>query len=666
MSVSIAYRPELDGLRAIAVLAVMAHHAELDAVPGGFTGVDIFFVLSGYLISAIILGNIERGTFGYRAFYLRRALRILPAMLFVTLITLVASLLVIDPANIKTTAQSAIASVAMLANVYFWLRSGGYFGLAAPYIPLIHLWSLAVEEQFYLIVTPALVLMSRRSLRDKGIVLGLAALCSFLLCCYLSIAKPGANYFLLPTRGWEFLAGMLVLLGERAAAGRLCSKAGPWLAAAGLAMLAAPIFLLSSAIPFPGVAAVPTIVGTCLFIAFAEQDRGVGRILSCWPLVAIGLISYSTYLWHQPLLAMFRLLSPDELTVASAAAVLVLSVLLGAATWRFIEMPFRGGGRFQMPKLAAIVAALLVIIATGSLLAFGKQPVSLTVRQQYLVQFADPYIAFNQRCRTDENPDRPLGRGCRIGAPVRPSVAIVGDSYATGASAAFAGPLKTAGLNALILTASGCLPLWIERGTSDPAAATCDRYSAAALDHVIARPDLQTVILVARWSLYAGSDGADGIYAADPGRRVRTALLQRALNDTVNRLLSAGRHVIIVYPSPAARRDIPRYLLKRERLGWQIPQQLTIPRSAFDAANQKLFALLDRLGEHPRLTRLYPARGLCPADLAGRCLVVKSGRPLYFDDNHLSAEGAQLALPPDLIGSVLGRTSADWAPDRPR
>lgn len=648
----------------MAVLAVMAHHAEFGVAPGGFTGVDIFFVLSGYLISAIILGDVERGTFSYRAFYLRRALRILPAMLFVTLVTLAASLLVIDPASIKSTAQSAIASVALLANVYFWLRSGGYFGSAASYLPLIHLWSLAVEEQFYLLVTPALVLLGARRPKERSIVLGLAACCSFLLCCYLSVAKPGGNYFLLPSRGWEFLAGMLVLLGERAAIGRWQIPAAAWIAAAGLALLVVPIFVLSSATPFPGVAAVPTVAGTCLFILCARPDQGAGRLLASRPLVAIGLISYSTYLWHQPLLAMFRLLSTDTLALGWAVVMLGLSLLLGAITWRFIELPFRRSAGPQKRKLAAIAAVFLGIVAAAGPLSLGWQAAPLTERQRYLVQFADPYIAFNQRCRSDENPGRPFGQGCRIGASVPSSVAIVGDSYATGASAAFMEPLKKSGRNALILTASGCLPLYIDRATVDLAAAACDRLSSTALDHVIASPELRTVVLVARWSLYVGGGSADGIYAADPARRVRTGFLQRALNDTVTRLLAAGRNVILIYPSPAAQRDIPRYLLKRERLGWETPQRVTVSRRTFVATHREIFATLDSLGERPGLTRLYPDQGLCPLNLAGRCLVARSGRPLYFDDNHLSAEGATLALPPELIGSVLARTSVAREPDR--
>lgn len=381
----LGYRPELDGLRAIAVLAVMAHHAEIGAAPGGFTGVDIFFVLSGYLISAIILGDVECGAFSYRAFLVRRALRIMPAMLFVTLVTLAASLLVIDPTSLKSTAQSAIASAAMLANVYFWLRSGGYFGLAAPYLPLIHLWSLAVEEQFYLFVTPALVLLGTRSSRERSIVLGLVALGSFLLSCYLSVAKPGANYFLLPSRGWEFLAGMLVLLGQRAARGHWQIPGASLLAAAGLALLVVPVFILSSATPFPGPATLPTIIGTCLFIGCARQDVGVGRLLASRPLVAIGLISYSTYLWHQPLLAMFRLLSPETLSLGWAVVMLGLSLLLGAITWRFIEMPFRRSENLVRLKLGTIVAVSLAIVAAAGPLALGLQPVSLTERQRYLV-----------------------------------------------------------------------------------------------------------------------------------------------------------------------------------------------------------------------------------------------------------------------------------------
>lgn len=653
----VRYRPEIDGLRAIAVVAVMAHHADLGGARGGFTGVDIFFVISGYLISAIILHDLGAGRFSYREFYIRRALRILPAMLLVTAASVVGSIFVIDPATVKATGQSAIASVAMLANVYFWLKSGGYFGLAAPNLPLIHLWSLAVEEQFYLIVTPVLVLLSARGTGRMAIALGAAALLSFALSCHLAAGNPDANYFLLPSRGWELLAGILVRLAEVPLRRRITGHIASAGAIMGAGLLIAPIFLLTAGVPFPGFAALPTIAGTCLVIGLAQPDRGIGRLLASPPLVGIGLVSYSSYLWHQPLLALFRLISPDPLTPVAALLALGLSLVLGAITWRTIEAPFRRRGQPRGPRLAGLAVASAAICIAAALLTWGKSPIAMTGRQHALAHFAEPYIAFNQRCRSDENPERPLEQSCRIGAAVPPTVAIVGDSFATGATAAFAAPLKAAGRSAMILTAAGCAPLWVDRRGPSQAPQPCDAISSAALDHVLARTELRTVVLVARWPGYLDASGADDgegrFVQAGGASSMDRGALRRAVRQTVMRLLAAGRKVILIYPSPVADRDVPRYLLKRERLGWQTLPLIGMPRARFEAESREVTALLDTLGAHPRLKRLYPARGLCDAGLPGRCLIARGGRPLYFDDNHLSAEGARVALPPQLIAPLL-------------
>lgn len=652
----VTYRPEIDGLRAIAVLGVMAFHADLPGAHGGFTGVDIFFVISGYLISAIILHDLRGGRFSFRDFYIRRALRILPAMLLVLLSTLLGATLLVDPAAIKSVGQSAVASIAMLANGYFWLKSGGYFGLATPCLPLIHYWSLAVEEQFYLIVTPVLVWLWARGTRWTLIVVAVAAASSFLLSCYLGVAKPGANYFLLPSRGWELSAGILVRLGEARLRERVNGPGADALATIGLLLLIAPIALLPVGVPFPGVAALPTIAGTCLFLAFGQRARALGQLLASRPFVAIGLISYSSYLWHQPLLAGLRLVWPNALTTTSALAALVSSLALGAVTWRLVEQPFRRRGEPYRLRLAAIAAATAVVALVGGLFAW-KPPVTLTPRQNALVHFADQSIATTLRCSKDQHPQRPLDQSCRIGADVRPTMAIVGDSYAPASMPAFAGPLADAGRNALVLSSSGCAPVWHAPLPAEPWLRPCAIVSAQALDYVIAHPELRTVALVARWQRHLHTAAFDnqegGVTIEDPSRVPDPAAFGRALQRTVARLLATGRTVILVYPSPPAGWDMPRYLLKRERLGWTTPALIGNARLPVDAYAQDASAMLDSLGADPRLKRLYPVRGLCGTLIPDRCMIARDGRPLYFDDNHLAPEGAKLALPPAVVAPLL-------------
>lgn len=361
------YRREIDGLRALAVLPVILFHAGFETFSGGFVGVDVFFVISGYLITTIILAELEQGKFSIVNFYERRARRILPALFLVMLFCIPFAWVLLTPADLNSFAKSLVAVPLFVSNVFFW-RDGGYFETAAELKPLLHTWSLAVEEQYYVLFPLFLMLFWRLGKRWIFVSLGLVFVASIAIAQWGAYAQPTAAFFLLPTRGWELLIGAFAAFylaqANRKDYGQTISEVAGWL---GLALILYAIFAYNKATPFPGFYALIPALGTMLVILFATQHTTVGKFVGNKAFVCVGLISYSAYLWHQPVLAFARHWSkePDKfLILLLVAFVLTISYF----SWKFIERPFRAKDRFdrKFVFIASFVAAL-VIILTGYL-----------------------------------------------------------------------------------------------------------------------------------------------------------------------------------------------------------------------------------------------------------------------------------------------------------
>ena len=339
------YRPEIDGLRAIAVAAVILFHAGFALFSGGFVGVDVFFVISGFLITSIIVEELKTGRFSVLRFYERRARRILPALFTVMAACVPFAYRLLSPDDLKDFAQSLAAICLFASNVLFWGESG-YFDTQAELKPLLHTWSLAVEEQFY-VVFPLLLLAAWRL--GRGVLLSLIGAIA-VASLFLSVDEvrnfPSAAFYLLPSRAWQLLVGALASFAAdrwstvdgKGASGPIAGEVVGW---GGMAMIILALFLFDERTPFPGLnAALPTI-GTALVLLCASDRTSVGRMLGWRPLVGLGLISYSAYLWHQPLFAFTKhaLLAdlPADLAIVLCAATIVLACL----SWRFVEQPFR-------------------------------------------------------------------------------------------------------------------------------------------------------------------------------------------------------------------------------------------------------------------------------------------------------------------------------------
>ncbi|MGX9728032.1 MAG: acyltransferase family protein [Candidatus Electronema sp. VV] len=364
------YRAEIDGLRAIAVISVVLFHAGFEHFSGGFVGVDIFFVISGYLITTIILSEKEQGIFSLANFYERRARRILPALFFVILISLPFAWLWLIPSDMKDFSQSLVAVSSFSSNILFW-RETGYWGATNELKPLLHTWSLAVEEQYYILFPLFLMLMWRfhkRWILSSFIVI---AASSLFISEWGAYNKPSANFFLLPTRGWEIAIGACIafyflyrkktihaILSHRFVDEALC--------VVGLLMIGYAVFVFDESTPFPSFYALMPTVGTGLIILFSSAETLVGRLLSTKLLVGIGLISYSAYLWHQPLIAFSHHATSTEPSQLILATMATISFPLAYLSWRFIEKPFRNKGTFGRKEIFTYsVIGSVIFIVTG-------------------------------------------------------------------------------------------------------------------------------------------------------------------------------------------------------------------------------------------------------------------------------------------------------------
>ena len=336
------YRREIDGLRALAVLPVLFFHAGFTPFEGGFIGVDVFFVISGYLITSIIRNELTTGKFTLTGFYERRARRILPALFLVAFSSWVFAWWWMMPSQLQDFSQSLVAVSAFSANIFFLLKSG-YFEPSSELSPMLHTWSLAVEEQYYLFFPLLMLALWRIGTRTTLVTIGSIALASLVTAEVMSSSAPSANFFLATGRAWELMIGALLAFVQRP------PPTPSWIrgsgAALGLGGIACSVFLFDASTPFPSLWTLLPTLGTAAIIYFASPSNSIGRLLGTQALVGVGLISYSTYLWHQPLFAFARIRSLSEPPPQVFLALCIVALGLGYLSWRYVEAPFRNRKR---------------------------------------------------------------------------------------------------------------------------------------------------------------------------------------------------------------------------------------------------------------------------------------------------------------------------------
>lgn len=531
------YRADVDGLRAIAVLSVLFYHGGIAAISGGYVGVDVFFVISGFVITTKLVEEIDQGAFSIASFYVRRIRRILPALVTVILGCAVAATIFFLPDALSDFSRSVVATATFVSNMYFW-KNSGYFSIAAFDRPLLHTWSLAIEEQFYIVIPIALFLAVKYARHWAFALFAAVAALSLALSIFMVDRAPTADFFVLPTRAWELLLGVLVALAPWAPPShRLMREA---IVVSAFALIVFAVVTYTPTTPFPGMAALAPTVGTAALIYLGKKGppTSVASALSVKPLVGIGLISYSLYLFHWPIIVFARYALLRELQGWEIAAALGLSFLLSILSYHYIETPFRRPKRPVTRNhlffgTAAVLAGLVVLgtggISTGGLsflhpayakTAIGGQGMDLWRDRRCFLELDQPASAW-------------AGDLCVRTAGARHNAVLWGDSFAAQYVDGLLANRKNLTRNIVQYTSAGCPPVLSYRSYAQPA---CHDFNARIFD-IVARYHADTVVISARWD-----DLADRGLAG--------------LSDTIARLRAKGLKVYVIGQSPEFLLDV--------------------------------------------------------------------------------------------------------------
>lgn len=656
-----AYRREIDGLRALAVLPVMLFHAGFGFASGGYVGVDVFFVISGYLITGIILAEMERGRFSIQEFYERRARRILPALFLVMAVCLPPAWLLLIPIDAKDFYQSLASVAAFASNILFWSETD-YFATENELKPLLHTWSLAVEEQYYVLFPLVLMLAWRMKRRGVAAMIAIIALVSLAFAQWAATHAPVTAFFLLPARAWELMIGALGAFYHAYRAPEARVLAGNHalqeaLSLAGLALILYSVLGYDADVPFSSAYALVPTVGALLIILFASLQTRVGRTLGSRPAVGIGLVSYSAYLWHQPLFAFARHASPTEPSGAHFMLLIGASLALAYVSWRFVELPFRDRGNFTRRQIFALSAAGGMMFAAIGAAGHVTQGFASASEQIAMSDIAK--INPRQADCFDYDIDKglPIAK-CGPDGRFSRWVVLAGDSHADAFAPELREALAQKGIGLSEFTRSGCAPV---SGFSRSGAETpCSRHNAMLKAYL--RGSLEdTVILASRWALnlegtrfnngeggveYGGSGAIVPIGEPAPPEEERKRRLIEAYIADVKALLALGKRVVLIYPIPEMGWNVPRHVMKSVRAtgrGFRdLPAAGSISSDAFRRRNAAVIAAFDALGDVPGLSRVRMDAISCDTAVPGRCVAHLDGRLLYHDDDHLSRYGSGL------------------------
>jgi peptidoglycan/LPS O-acetylase OafA/YrhL len=636
------YRPDIDGLRALAVIAVILYHAGVPGFTGGYVGVDVFFVISGYLITQQLIQPASGGVAQRLAtFYLRRARRILPA-LFVMLATVsVAAWLWLLPPDIVLLGKYIALNALMLGNLAGY-TDFGYFVQAASLRPLLHLWSIGVEEQFYLLYPLGMLLLIQLWPSRLRSILSVLAAGSLVLCVYASYHMPVANFYLMPMRGWELGAGALLALGLwRAPRSRIVNECA---AAIAVATLIACVVFYDPAMRYPGLFTLPVCAATAFLIASgAHGDARISQLLTIGPLVRVGLASYSLYLWHAPVLVFFNYTLLHEPRAGEMALAGALIATLAATSWVLIEQPVRT--RRILRSNRSFVCTMLVfatlLLGTGLVLwrseGFEKRFPPDVEQYTSKENGFDPEAL---RCLNRSDTFLEDGRICRFGTndARRPKVLVWGDSHALALFPAFNEHATREDFALYLTIRSACRPLLGPTEDSGALSATkpCVSFNSTA-KKTIDRIDPDIVVLNAFWMNYK----TRGLLASDPVAHGRGEAFETALEHTVQQIARPGRRICVVHDSPLLDGRVP-HVLAMARIHRIAPDSLRLPRSVADAQQADIDTAIDHLAARGLITAVDLRSQLCNSQF---CPLEKNGWPLYFDNNHFAREGARVASP---------------------
>ncbi|MEM6278871.1 MAG: acyltransferase family protein [Verrucomicrobiota bacterium] len=634
---SLNYRPEIDGLRCLAVLAVLAFHADL-GFPGGFAGVDVFFVISGFLIGSIIAREIEENRFSIFRFWERRIRRLFPALAVVLLATVLVCVLVFIPIHLKGVGGALMAQPVFAANFFFWSETG-YFDTANENQPLLHTWSLAVEEQFYLLLPLVLLLVMKKGRLFALKIVLLFLFVSFLWSVYSSPRYPSSSYYLLPSRIWELDLGVVLALIKPVKLGRRATR---WISWLGLAFILGSFFVLEKSMAFPGwIAAIPCL-GTAM-ILFAHQSTGgaAASILSNRVVVGIGKISYPLYLWHWPCLVFVNYLHFGQAPVGMKILALLISFLLSWLTYRFVETPVRKrrilrGGKSLV--LSALALSLL-LVGIGYALEAGilRKPGKPGGEMEWKVEIGVPGIpALEDWGETEER--------IRFGSEEKTDVEFLvwGDSHSLAMTSVLDDLGKEYGISLYSAWQQGDPPILDVASRKYPQEG---KIFDERVRLFIEKRNFAAAFLVARWPIYVEGTpaGSTGFSITPPSvkwdrRSAARTLFEAEFADTVEFLQDKGIDVYVVANVGYQPVNVPEAMEQLHGTGRSV-NSFAVPLAYHREQNRKMMELLQNTIEGSGVTFLDPLPYL--TDKEGIYLLEKDGRPLYSDRSHLSPFGSR-------------------------
>ena len=650
------YRPEIDGLRALAVIPVIFFHAGFKSFSGGYIGVDIFFVISGYLITTILIDEFQNNSFSIINFYERRARRILPALYFVMLACIPFAYIWMLPNQLKEFSQSLVAVSLFISNLFFWKKSG-YFDSATDEMPLLHTWSLAVEEQYYVIV-PILLLILWRFGKNKifWIIVLLAAI-SLLLSEWGYRNHSNANFYFAPTRAWELFAGAIaafLVQKKRVQKHNLLSLIG-------LIAILFSIFVYDKTTPSPSVYILLPVIGTMILIMFAQKDTQVAKILSNKLLVGLGLISYSAYLWHQPLFAFARIRLSNEPSKMIMMVLILLSLILAVMSWKFVENKFRK---------KTISRSIIFLGAAIGLIIFIIIDVLVDKNNGFQERFPEQIIKLDnfrkqqeaiRRSSCDSISGFSKQERCILGNKENIKGVLIGDSHAQMLWGSLNKTLNDIGIGMYSFAGGGCPPIFnvYRRDIADN---ECDKYNKDVYKFILENKEIKYILFSARWTIYVERERFDnkegGVETGDDAfldiivngvkeknsEELRKVKLLRNIKTSLNKFSNLGKKIYIVSPVPEVG-FVPAVKMIKSRF---FNKELIAPTHSYDVfleRNYRVRSLLHNFQEDNEKINIFDISNVFCNKITQRCNTFKDiSKPLYYDDDHLSSYGAKIIV----------------------
>lgn len=640
------YRRDIDGLRAVAILLVVLYHSGVTFLSGGFIGVDVFFVISGFLIGGIIYTELNNKTFSYSRFYTRRIKRIAPALLVMLVFCSAFAFFYLSPLELKDFNLFAGSTILSVPNIMLWHKTN-YFSPNAELNPLLMTWSLGVEEQFYIflpIVLSIIIKFNKKVVASVSII----SLISFISCVILTKTAPLFSFFMLPTRAWELGVGVILsIMHKEGRFNSLSLNKKEFLFIIGLGLILFSGVNFDKNTNFPGYAAVLPVLGSSLILIGNARISSV--LLGNRVMVFIGLVSYSWYLWHWPLLSFSRLAIDNKLPVSNGLIISAIALLIAYVSYLFVETPFRKGFKFTNKKIIvgySIISLLMMFpIGMGYLLQGIPQRVSPVVAQaeiDKLEQVAD-------RCLVGYGSTTYSKDISCVPNSLQDGVALVGDSHAAALKGGVEQYAKKSNMVVYQLTKASC-PMLLgstRMMNSYPSHATeCESYNKKVLGLITDNEKIKTVVISAFWG--SGIDDSDSGYAVNNSNQNGLSALSLGLGNAIQKMTDAGKKVILVQDVPFLQFNVVRAIDNqqiplRKVINTLIqPTQMDIESTKdYSFPPEKVNALLTSIANDHKIEIFDPAQNLCSP--AG-CKFKSNNRPFYYDNQHLTHLGSSYAL----------------------